>query len=172
MGYKTPIVVDKLPTNSQLEDARQSVKSAISQLGDGMISMSNDDRKSSRSISEGREGYVDEVLRVANEYEDILPRNIDLNLVRVLFNYFKSLKQLLVLVEKLGETVDDTTLGIGVELMHHVDIILKNLQVAREYNANLDRALAGIDNYNSRFGKRSDNGSSADVSIDTVPVVE
>ena len=172
MGYKTPIVVENLPSSSQLLDARQSVKSAITQLGNGMISMSNDDRRSSRGISEGREGYVDEILRVANEYEDILPRNIDIALIYAVFSHFKDLKQFFVLVEKLAEMVDDTVLGIGVELMHHVDIILKSLQVAREYNANLDRALAGIDNYNSRFGKRSDDTSTTNTSTDTPTVVE
>lgn len=172
MGYKTPIVTDKLPTSSQLQDARLSIKTAIGHLGDGMISMNNDDRRSSRSVSEGREGYVDEILRVANEYEDILPRNIDISLVRSLFNHFKEQKQFLVLVEKLAELVDDTTLGIGVELMHHTDIMLKSLQIAREYNANLDRALAGIDAYNSRFGKRSDETSSTNSNTDVPPVVE
>lgn len=165
MALKTSIVIEKLPNSNQLQDARQLITQAINLIDEGMISMSDEDRKSSRSISEGREGIVDETLRVAMEFEEVLPRNLDLKIPLQLLGIFKELKRFSIFVEKLAEKVDDTVLGTGIELMHYSDIIQNNLQVARKFNTNLDRALQGIDNYNSRFGKRTESTNTTENEI-------
>lgn len=155
MSQRTSLNLDNRLNDAQLTDFKQLVRDAQLLIDRFVISLNDDERRSARSVSEGREGMVREVVRIANEYEEVLPRNLDLNRLVLLEQQFASWRGLLVLVEKLAEKVDDTSLALSIELMHLTDIVQNALQLARKYNANLDRVLQGIDDYNSRFGKRS-----------------
>ncbi|MGL4631072.1 MAG: hypothetical protein ACRCVT_07680 [Leadbetterella sp.] len=129
-----------------------SLRSAETTLGRFSVSLSDKERSGRRTIAEGREGYVREVQRVATEFENSLPRSFDVRLFEQKMQLFNQWKQLLITVEKIAEMVDDTTLQLGTELMTDVDTVYPVLQTMRRVDANLDRALQALDDYNSRFG--------------------
>ena len=132
-----------------------------------VVSMSNEDRQGVRTIAEGREGYAAEALRVSRLFENELPRSFDINEFDQLFKLYNDWKGLKTQAEMIAEQIDDTVLALGIEIMKKTDRVNSLLQIARNENANLDRALEGLDNFNRRYSNRTNNSGSA--SSDTPP---
>lgn len=121
------------------------------------VSLSDEERRGVRTVAEGREGYVAEALRIANEFNSELPRSFDVAEFETVLALFNQWRRLLVLAEKIAEQVDDTSLALGIDLMTKADRVNTMLQAGRRDNANLDRALTRLDDYNKRFGTRPSN---------------
>lgn len=123
------------------------------------VSLSAEERIGIRTIAEGREGYAREMLRVARIYINSLPREYNIEEFDELFRLYDEWKPILTEIEMYSEQIDDTLTSIGIEIMKNTDSINNYLQIARKGNANLDRALAGIDKFNTRYGSRNDSSS-------------
>lgn len=146
--------------NSQeFSDAMMHLREFGKSIKKFVISLSAEDRTGIRTIAEGREGYAREMLRVARLYINSLPREYDVEEFVELFRLYDEWKPILTEAEMYCEQVDDTLVAIGMEIMKNADTANGYLQIARKGNANLDRALAGIDNFNSRYGKSSDSST-------------
>lgn len=145
-----------------------NVRAAESSLATFTVSLTDTERRSVRSVAEGREGYVREVYRVANEFQNSLPRSFDVARFEQKLELFDQWKSLLVILEKLAEMADDTVLQLGAELMEDVDTSYPILQTMRKIDPNLDRAMQALDDYNKRFGG---NSSTPPTTPDTPPIV-
>ena len=145
-----------------------NVRAAEDSLATFTVSLTDTERRSVRSVAEGREGYVREVYRVANEFQNSLPRSFDVARFAQKLELFDQWKSLLVILEKLAEMADDTVLQLGAELMEDVDTSYPILQTMRKIDPNLDRAMQALDDYNKRFGG---NSSTPPTTPDTTPIV-
>lgn len=134
-----------------------NLRNAELAIGGFSVSLTKDERLGARSVAEGREGYVREVYRVANEFQNSLPRSFDVTRFEQKLQLFDQWRNLLIIAEKIAEMADDTAMQLGRELMEDVDICYPILQTMRKSDANLDRAMEALDEYNKRF---SNNGSS------------
>lgn len=124
-----------------------------------VVSLSAEERTGIRTIAEGREGYAREMLRIARIYINSLPRDYSVEEYEELFRLYDEWKPILTEIEMYTEQIDDTLVAIGIEIMKNADTVNGFLQIARKGNANLDRALEGIDKFNARYGRTSDSSS-------------
>ena len=145
-----------------------NLRTAETAIGSFSVSLSDQERLGVRTVAEGREGYVREVYRVANEFQNSLPRSFDVARFAQKLELFDQWKSLLVILEKLAEMADDTVLQLGAELMEDVDTSYPILQTMRKIDPNLDRAMQALDDYNKRFGG---NSSTPPTTPDTPPAV-
>lgn len=145
-----------------------NLRTAETSLATFSVSLTDVERRGVRSVAEGREGYVREVYRVANEFQNSLPRSFDIARFEQKLQLFDQWKSLLVVLEKLAEMADDTVLQIGAELMEDVDVAYPILQTMRKIDPNLDRAMQALDDYNKRFGG---GGNTTPTTEDTPPIV-
>jgi hypothetical protein len=131
------------------------LRTAETTLATFSVSLTNKERLGKRTVAEGREGYVREVYRIADEFQNSLPRSFDIALFKTKLELFDQYKSLLVQLEKLAEMADDTTIQLGSELMEDTDTVYPVLQTMRKIDPNLDRAMDILDEYNTRFGAQS-----------------
>lgn len=148
-----------------------NLRAAETSLATFTVSLTESERRSGRSVAEGREGYVREVYRVGNEFPNSLPRSFDITRFEQKLQLFDQWKSLLVTLEKLAEMADDTVLQLGIELMEDVDIVYPVLQTMRKTDPNLDRAMQALDDYNKRFGSNGNTSPTPPVTPDTPPTV-
>lgn len=148
-----------------------NLRAAETSLATFTVSLTDTERRSVRSVAEGREGYVREVYRVANEFQNSLPRSFDVVHFAQKLTLFDQWKGLLVVLEKLAEMADDTVLQLGAELMEDVDIVYPVLQTMRKTDPNLDRAMQALDDYNKRFGSNGNTSPTPPTTPDTPPTV-
>ncbi len=144
------------------------VRNAETALATFTVSLTDQERIGVRSVADGREGYVREVFRVSNEFQNSLPRSFDISRFEQKLQLFDQWKSLRVILEKVAEMADDTCLQIGVELMEDVDTAYPILQTMRKVDPNLDRAMQVLDDYNKRFGS---SGGSTPTVVNPPPVV-
>ncbi|MCB0517021.1 MAG: hypothetical protein R2798_09440 [Chitinophagales bacterium] len=144
-------LANKLTAEEMIEVCNHLQKTA-DLLGKFSVSLSDEERFSVRNVSKGREDYVREVLRVTQEFSDELPRSVDIAEFGELLAIFDDWRKLILIAEKIAEKTDDTNIVLGIELMRYADTCYPILQNRRNDNANLDRAMQRLDDYNKRFG--------------------
>ncbi|MGB1205199.1 MAG: hypothetical protein ACPG5B_06105 [Chitinophagales bacterium] len=139
----------------------EAVLSSLNQVSDVLskfaVHLTDEDRKGIRTVAAGREGYVRDTYRVAKQFENYIPRNINIDELGELLRLFDLWREMQVLCEKISEQVDDTAIAIGHELMQRIDIIYNVLQLSGRLNANLDRALSRLQDYNKRFANKTES---------------
>lgn len=140
-----------------------NLRTAETAIGSFSVSLTDQERLGVRSVAEGREGYVREVYRVSNEFQNSLPRSFDISRFEQKLQLFDQWRTLLIIAEKIAEMADDTALQLGRELMEDVDLCYPILQTVRKVDANLDRAMQALDEYNKRFGSSTNTPISPDL---------
>lgn len=156
---KPVVSLDNRLTDAEYAQVKSNFENSETSLSKFTVSLSDEERLAVRNVSEGREGYVKETLRIALQFKDQIPTSISIEEFEELYRQFDRFRALLVLSEKVTEKIDDTCVGMGKDLMRFVDPIYAILQTMRNTNAHLDRALNRLDEYNSKFGSRPGNGS-------------
>ena len=140
-----------------------NLRTAETAIGSFSVSLTDQERLGVRSVAEGREGYVREVYRVSNEFQNSLPRSFDISRFEQKLQLFDQWRTLLIIAEKIAEMADDTALQLGIELMEDVDLCYPILQTVRKTDANLDRAMQALDEYNKRFGSNGNTPITPDL---------
>lgn len=119
------------------------------------INLSDEERRGIRSVSARREGYVLQILRLCQQYANVLPRNFDENKFAELVKQVDTWKRIQIATREANEISTDLLLAMGAFTMRYVDTGYAALQTGRKNNANLDDAMVDIDNYNNRFGRNT-----------------
>lgn len=165
---KKQLSLSDVLNSQELSDAIMHLQEFGRSIKKFVISLSAEDRIGIRTIAEGREGYAREMLRISRIYINSLPREYNVEEFEELFRLYDEWKPILTESEMYAEQIDDTLVAIGMEIMKNADTANGFLQIARKGNANLDRAMEGIDRFNSRYGKSGDGSSTTN----TPPIVE
>lgn len=160
----------KMLNATEINDLKGAFGDALSLIERYCVNLTQEERRAARNVGSRREAYVKNLLRVAQEHENTLPRNIDINEFAKLMEIYEQQASLMVRLNRIYELMDDTQVAIGQELMSYVDRIYGALQSARKYESALDRVVAELEEYNKRFAKetndQSDNTSNSDSPAD------
>lgn len=148
-------LISSFLTDKELGDVMTALTSSLVAVKPFSISLQDADRKGLRIMAEGREGIARTVCRLSLEHEDQLPRNEDPHLLEQALAYHDRLLALQERAAHFFEMVDDTLVGLKVDIMKLSDQYSTYLQAARTSNANLDAGMNQIDEYNKRFGNRT-----------------
>ena len=154
--------LDKRLTSAEHETVLSSLNQVSEVLSKFAVHLTDEDRLGIRTIAAGREGYVRDTYRVAKQFENYIPRNINIEELGELLRLFDLWRELQVLCEKISEQVDDTVVALGHELMQRIDIIYNVLQLSGRLDANLDRALRRLQDYNKRFANKAESSENKD----------
>jgi hypothetical protein len=158
--------VSKFMVDSDFGLIMAQMSSSITAAKPFSIGLDASQRKGLRSMAEGREGITRTISRISLEHVDNLPRTEDPLVLETLLAYYDKLAGMRERAAHMHEMLDDTAVGLSVDIMKMADRFNAHLQAARTGNANLDAALIQIDEYNKRFGTRP-NAEETDT-----PVVE
>lgn len=148
---------------NQLFDALKTAKTLLNKVG---LNLTEQERIGMRSISERREGYMLQILRLCEQFTDVLPRNFDEQQFADLVKNLDSWKRIQIATNEANEISSDVLLAMGSFTMRYVDTAYAALQLSRKNNSNLDDAMQSIDNYNKRFGRSSGGTTDANAEME------
>ncbi|MGG9971050.1 hypothetical protein ACQ33O_04570 [Ferruginibacter sp. SUN002] len=130
-----------------------ATNNSIQQLTPFHVPLTDEQRKGSRTMAEGREGMVRLISKIATQHINSLPRNEDPQEMATLLKAYEDGGQALQAIKQLMEMMEDTQTAVGIDLMALYDRYNGYLQTSRSGNTALDAAMGEIDSYNARFGK-------------------
>lgn len=110
-----------------------------------------------RSMAEGREGYARLVCAIGSAHPDDLNRRDDPEALNARLDYDKNLELLRQHLLTALEKVTEIQMANATDIMTMVDSFVVALQSNRARNSALDNAMAEVDEYNSRFGRKPDS---------------
>ena len=115
------------------------------------INLEDNEKLGLRTFAEGREGYVRNVSRVANQFPEALGRSDVPTELSNIVDYYERLEAMRLAAIKAVEIIIETELGVAADGMTLADRYVQNLQISRGNDASLDAAITEIYEYNSRF---------------------
>lgn len=132
-----------------------AINTALTPLLPFKISLTNDEKKGMRSMAEGREGYARLIARIATQFPNSLSRAdvpADLNNLLAFYDGVESMRMALA---QAMEVIEEIGLGTATDIMTAVDRYGASLEISRSNEGALDFAMQEVDDYNSRFTKKS-----------------
>ena len=105
---------------------------------------------------EPREGLARLVSNIAIANIDSLARENDPQQLKDRLDYDDRLEGVRQMALTIVETVTETQLANGIDIMNLVDAFAANLQTSRSGNGSLDEAMKGVDEYNKRFAPKGE----------------
>lgn len=156
--------ITSIPAATVLSAFTTAINNAVAPFNPFRLNLSPEERKNSRSMAEGREGYVRLVSRVATQYPNSLSRvDVPTDLSNLLAYYDQLESNRLAVLQAL-EVIEDIQLGASADIMTLVDRYVKSLQVSRANEGALDLAMKEVDDWNSRYGRNTVNTETAKTS--------
>jgi hypothetical protein len=123
-----------------------------------VVDLSPQQRRRLFKLGPGSLAFARDAYTVARQYEDIMPRNFDVDEFERDLNLSEQLDQILISIERLRESVDDTRRQVGSETMRHARLVYRQVQNSPGGN-NLDAVAAQLGQRFARQGRRGNNGS-------------
>jgi hypothetical protein len=134
-----------------------AVNTALTPLNPFKINLTDEEKKGTRSMAEGREGYARLISRIANQFPNSLSRvDVPAELSGAL-DYYNNLEANRMALLQAMETIEEIQLGAATDVMTLVDRYAANLQVSRGNEGSLDLAMGEVDQWNKRFAHKTDN---------------
>ena len=118
------------------------------------VNLSDDAKRGSRTMAEGREGYARLISKIATANIDSLARENDPQELEDKLAYDAQLETIRQNAMSVLEIVQETQLANGIDIMKLVDAFANNLQTSRSRNGSLDAAMGEADEWNKRFGNQ------------------
>lgn len=128
-----------------------AVNTALSPLNSFKINLTDEQKKGTRSMAEGREGYARLISRIANQFPNSLSRADTPSELANLLDYYNNLEANKMALLQAMETIDEIQLAAATDVMTLVDRYASNLQISRENEGNLDLAMSEVDQWNKRY---------------------
>lgn len=149
VSKQTPVAV--------LDNIRLNLQSFTSSLNEYKINLSETQKRGARSMSGGREGYARMISQIASNNMNSLPREHNPADLVSRLAYDAKLEESRQAIMTLLETISETQLANSIDIMKIVDDYAGLLQISRNNNAALDLAMREVDEWNARFGPKSDS---------------
>ena len=152
-------LISTIPDPAVLTAFSKAVNTALTPLNPFKINLTNDEKIGARSMSEGREGYVRLISRIANEFPDSLSRvDVSTDLSNLL-NYYDNLESNRITLLKANEIIQEIQLAAATDIMVLVDRYATSLQMSRANEGHLDQVMADVDNWNQRYASNKNKAS-------------
>lgn len=133
-----------------------AVNTALTSLNPFKINLTDEKKKGTRSMAEGREGYARLISRIANQFPNSLSRaDVPSELSNAL-DYYNNLEANRMALLQAMETIEEVQLAAATDVMTLVDRYAANLQVSRGNEGNLDLAMGEVDQWNKRYANKKE----------------
>lgn len=152
-----PNLISELMPVKTADDINKNLKDQLIVLKPYKINLTDDAKRGSRTMAEGREGLARLVSQIATANIDSLARENDPAELADKLDYDARLETLRQSALAILETIQETQLANGIDIMKLVDAFTDNLQTSRSRNGSLDSAMGEVDEWNKRFGHSNGN---------------
>jgi hypothetical protein len=133
-----------------------AVTTALTPLNPFKINLTDEEKKGTRSMAEGREGYARLISRIANQFPNSLSRADVPSELANLLDYYNSLESNKMALMQAMETIEEIQLASATDVMTLVDRYAINLQVSRGNEGSLDLAMGDVDQWNKRYANKKE----------------
>ncbi len=134
----------------------KAVTTALTPVNPFKINLTDEQKKGTRSMAEGREGYARLISRIANQFPNSLSRvDVPSELSGVL-DYYNNLEASRMALLQAMETIEEIQLAAATDVMTLVDRYAANLQVSRGNEGSLDLAMGEVDQWNKRYANKKE----------------
>ncbi|MGQ7947416.1 hypothetical protein [Flavobacterium sp. WC2509] len=156
-------LINTIPAQTVLTAFTAAVTNALSPLNPYKINLTDEEKKGTRSMAEGREGYARLISRIANQFPNSLSRADVPTELSGLLDYYSNLESNKMALMQAMETIEEIQLAAATDVMTLVDRYTINLQVSRGNEGSLDLAMADVDQWNKRFAHKTETEIPADL---------
>lgn len=139
---------------SALQDLSAQLNKIAGEIKPFSVTVRNDDKTGTRTMAEGREGYVRLVEKIALQHEGSLSRSDDPRELSRRLQYDSELESVRQALMVLLEMISDTQWANSADIMSLSDRYAVTLQAQRGHDAALDGALSELDEWNKRYANR------------------
>ena len=148
------LITTVMPANTA-DEIKTRLNEQITAIKPFKINLTDDAKTGARTMAEGREGLARLVSNIAIANIDSAREN-DPQQLKDRLDYDDRLEGVRQLALTIVETVTETQLANGIDIMNLVDAFAANLQTSRSGNGSLDEAMRGVDEYNKRFAPKGE----------------
>lgn len=138
------------------DDVNKNLAEQLAAIKPYKINLTDEVKRGSRTMAEGREGYARLISKIATANIDSLARENDPAELEERLNYDARLETVRQKAISILEFIEETQLANGIDTMKLVDAFANNLQTSRRRNGSLDSAMGEVDDWNKRFGSQDD----------------
>lgn len=150
-------LITTIASATVLTDFTDAITTALTPLHPFKINLTDEQKRGTRSMAEGREGYARLVSRIANQFPNSLSRaDVPTELSAVL-EYYNNLESNRMALIQAMETIEEIQLAASTDSMTLVDRYTASLQISRANEGSLDLAMREVDEWNKRFTNKKEN---------------
>lgn len=149
-----PNLINTMMPANTADDVNKKLVEQLTALKPFKVNLTDEGKKGSRTMAEGREGLARLVSKIASANIDSLARENDPKELEDKLNYDAKLEEIRQSAMSVLEFVQETQLANGIDIMSLVDAFSDNLQTSRKNNGSLDAAMGEVDEWNKRFGNQ------------------
>ena len=147
-----PELIKTLMPAKTAEEIAAAIAQQVATIKPFSVNLTDEVKRGSRTMAEGREGYARQVSKIATANIDSLARENDPKELEDKLIYDSQLETIRQILLTGLEMIVETQLANGIDIMKMVDAFVDNLQTSRSRNGALDAAMKDVDEYNKRFG--------------------
>lgn len=155
--------ITTIATPAILTAFTSAVNTALNPLNPFKINLTDEQKRGTRSMAEGREGYARLISKIANQYPNSLSRADVPTELSSLLDYYGNLETNRMALLQAMETIEEIQLGAATDIMALVDRYTANLQISRSNEGSLDLAMGEVDQWNKRFAHKTDTTTPIDL---------
>jgi hypothetical protein len=133
-----------------------AVNTALTPVNSFKINLTDEQKKGTRSMAEGREGYARLISRIANQFPNSLSRVDVPSELSGILDYYNNLEASRMALLQAMETIEEIQLAAATDVMTLVDRYAANLQVSRGNEGSLDLAMGEVDQWNKRYANKKE----------------
>ncbi len=158
------IVSMNLEQFQQINDLLDQISTQVDPVS---VTLTPVERQRLRNVGQRRRGYVAEVLRAAKQFENNLPRRIDVETFERQIDLHDFLTTQIEMIQKITQRLEDTTIALGDHIMSDTDQVYNVFQTLRKKDTALNALMQQIEIHHKR--PRSDDDSIPDPGPDNIP---
>ncbi|MEN9909542.1 MAG: hypothetical protein RLZZ540_2691 [Bacteroidota bacterium] len=156
-------LITSIATPAVLTAFTTAVNTALTPLNPFKINLTDEQKRGTRSMAEGREGYARLISRIANQFPNSLSRADVPTELSSMLDYYSNLEANRMALLQAMETIEEIQLGSATDIMMLVDRYTANLQISRSNEGSLDLAMGEVDQWNKRFAHKTDTTAATDL---------
>ena len=139
-----------VPTVQELNDTVTGLQALVNGVKDFSVSLSIEQRSSSYKMGAKRYAYAKTAERIAKQYINVMPRQFDDTHFTQNINLIDALQAIQLLIDQLGEQIDDTLMAARIDAMTYTKQVHDSLRLANTTDPSFDTPLRDLDDFNTR----------------------
>lgn len=147
-------LITTIPSTAVLTAFTTAINTAVTPLNPFKVNLTNEEKQSTRSMAEGREGYARLISRIANQFPNSLSRADVPSELSGMLDYYSGLEANRMALLQAMEIIEEIQMAAATDVMTLVDRYAANLQISRGNEGSLDLAMGEVDQWNKRFANK------------------